>query len=62
MVEFVRDVMIAVAVLATLVAFAVHPTSDAEPLRHGSGAGSMIATAAPAGAASSGVGSAAAPQ
>jgi hypothetical protein len=33
MVEFVRDVMIAVALLAMLIALAVHPAPEAEPLR-----------------------------
>jgi hypothetical protein len=47
MVEFVRDVMIAVAVLATLIALAAHPAPDAEPQRHGSGAGGVIAISAP---------------
>jgi hypothetical protein len=49
MVEFVRDVMIAVAVLATLIALAVHPAPDAEPRRHGSGAGNVIAISTPPG-------------
>ena len=49
MVEFVRDVMIAVAVLATLIALAVHPAPDAEPLRHGSGATNVVAIGAPPG-------------
>jgi hypothetical protein len=36
MVEFVRDVMIAVAILATLVAVAVKASADGEPKRQGS--------------------------
>jgi len=43
MVEFVRDVIIAVAVLATLIAFAAHPGTDAEPKRHGTALGTAIA-------------------
>ncbi|MGH8662878.1 MAG: hypothetical protein ACREUX_01305 [Burkholderiales bacterium] len=43
MVEFVRDVIIAVAVLATLIAVAVHPGADAEPKRHGSAIGTAVA-------------------
>jgi hypothetical protein len=35
MVEFVRDVIIAVAVLATVIAVAVHPGQEAESLGHG---------------------------
>ena len=38
MVEFVRDVMIAVALLATVIAVAVHPGQEAEPLTPGNGA------------------------
>lgn len=43
MVEFVRDVIVAVAVLATLIAFAVHPNAEGEPKRHGTGLGAAIA-------------------
>jgi hypothetical protein len=43
MVEFVRDVIIAVAVLATLVAVAVHAGADPEPKRHGSAIGTAVA-------------------
>ena len=43
MVEFVRDVIIAVAVLATLIALAAHPGADAEPKRQGTALGTAIA-------------------
>lgn len=47
MVEFVRDVIVAVAVLATLIAVAVHASSDAEPLSHGASSGNGAAIGAP---------------
>jgi hypothetical protein len=47
MVEFVRDVIIAVAVLATLVAVAVQAGADAEPKRHGSALGTAVAANEP---------------
>jgi hypothetical protein len=43
MVDFVRDVIVAVAVLATLIAFAVHHSAESEPKRHGTGLGTAIA-------------------
>jgi hypothetical protein len=44
MVEFVRDVIVAVAVLAMLVAIAAHPGADAEPKRHGTARATAIAS------------------
>ena len=44
MVEFVRDVIIAVAVLATLIAIAAHPGAEAELRRHGTALGTAIAS------------------
>lgn len=48
MVEFVRDVMIAVALLAMVIAFAVHPVPESEPLRQG-GTAPVISIGAPPG-------------
>ena len=47
MVEFVRDVIIAVAVLATVIAVAVHPGQEAEPLGHGTGMGAAMGARLP---------------
>mgnify|MGYP003580814659 CR=1 FL=1 len=43
MVEFDPDLIIPVAVLATLVAIAAHPGADAEPKRQGTALGTAIA-------------------
>jgi hypothetical protein len=47
MVEFVRDVIIAVAVLATVVAVAAYPAQEADALGHGSGIGTVTGARLP---------------
>ncbi len=45
MMEFLRDVMVAVAILASLIAFALYPGSEPDEARRG-GASEAITTAA----------------
>lgn len=50
MVEFVRDVMIALAALATLIAFALPQAAEPDATRHGATVGAAVAaTITPAG-------------